>query len=252
MVYLLKFGASWILPPGIFILACFGLAVYIWRRNRDHRAAKILVGITVVFYLLCTGMVTDRFMGWLESAYEPPAHPQGDVIVLLGGGALKDVPDVDGMGTLCSYPANRMLTAVRLQRQLGVPILLSGGEVYRDTGNEAEISRRILLSLGVPDDKILVENKSINTTQNAQFSTKIMKEQGLSEPILVTSAFHMKRSVIDFEKQGMTVTPYPADYQVARNPVFHYNKLRPQAGALQNNVLVLQEILRTFVSRYLE
>jgi hypothetical protein len=87
MVYLLKFGASWILPPGIFILACFGLAVYIWRRHRDHRAAKILAGITFVFYLLCTGLVADHLMGALESAYEPPAHPQGDVIVLLGGGA---------------------------------------------------------------------------------------------------------------------------------------------------------------------
>ena len=252
MVYLLKFGASWILPPGIFILACFGIAVYIWRRNHAHKAAVMLAGMTFVFYLLCTGLAADRFMGWLESAYEPPEHLQGDVIVLLGGGALKDVPDVDGMGTLCSYPANRMLTAVRLQRQLGVPILLSGGEVYRDTGNEAEISRRILLSLGVPDDKILVENQSINTTQNAQFSTKIMREKGFSKPILVTSAFHMKRSVVDFAKQGMEVTAYPADYQVARNPVFHYNKLRPQVGALQNNVLVLQEVLRTFVSRYLE
>ena len=126
MVYLLKFGASWILPPGIFILACFGLAIYIWRRNYDHRAAKILAGITFIFYLLCTGMAADRLMGALESVYEPPANPHGDIIVLLGGGALKDVPDVDGMGTLCSYPANRMLTAVRLQRQLGVPILLAG------------------------------------------------------------------------------------------------------------------------------
>ena len=50
----------------------------------------------------------------------------------------------------------------------------------------------------------------------------------------------------------MEVTPYPADYQVSRHPIFHYTKLRPQTEALLNNVTVLQETLRTFVTRYLE
>ena len=191
-------------------------------------------------------------MGWLESAYEPPANPQGDVIIMLGGGAMPDSPDVDGTGALCASPANRLLTAVRLQRRLDVPILVSGGQVYSDSGPEAQIARRILLSLGVPDDKILVETKSINTTQNAKFSTEILREHGLSQPLLVTSAFHMKRSVLNFEKQGVAVTAYPADYQVSHHPVFHYTKLRPQTDALLNNVTVLQETMRTMVTRYLE
>ena len=114
------------------------------------------------------------------------------------------------------------------------------------------IAKRILLSLGVPEDKILIETKSINTTQNAIFSTKILHEHGLSQPILVTSAFHMKRSVLNFAKQGVAVVPYPADYQVTHHPVFHYTKLRPQADALENNVIVLQETLRFLVTRYLE
>ena len=71
MVYFLKFGASWILPPGIFILALAGLAVYLWRCRRERKAAGILAGITLSFYFLCTGFVADYTMGWLESSYDP-------------------------------------------------------------------------------------------------------------------------------------------------------------------------------------
>ena len=191
-------------------------------------------------------------MGWLESAYQPPERPVGDVIIMLGGGAYSDTPDVDGTGTLCASPASRLLTAVRLQRQLDVPILLSGGQVYEDTGAEAKIAKRVLVSLGVPENKILTETRSINTSQNARFSAEILRENGLSHPILVTSAFHMKRSVLNFAKQGVAVEPFPTDYMVAHHPVFHYTKLRPQTEALLDNVTVLQETLRTFVTRYLE
>ncbi|MCI6751896.1 MAG: YdcF family protein [Selenomonas bovis] len=252
MVYFLKFGASWLLPPGIFIVALFALAWYAWKRRGERRIAALLFALTFVFYLLCTSVVAERTLGWLEQAYLPPAEPAGDVIIMLGGGAMPDSPDVDGVGALCSSPANRLLTAVRLQRKLGVPILLSGGQVYEDTGAEAKIARRILIDLGVPESKILVETRSINTTQNARYSAEILRAQGLTQPILVTSAFHMKRAVLNFKKQGIDVVPYPADYQVTHHPVFHYTKLRPQTEALLDNVTVLQETLRTLVTRYLE
>ncbi len=252
MVYFLKFGASWLLPPGIFIVALFALAWYAWKRRGERRIAALLFALTFVFYLLCTSVVAERTLGWLEQAYLPPVEPAGDVIIMLGGGAMPDSPDVDGVGALCSSPANRLLTAVRLQRKLGVPILLSGGQVYEDTGAEAKIARRILIDLGVPESKILVETRSINTTQNARYSAEILRAQGLTQPILVTSAFHMKRAVLNFKKQGIDVVPYPADYQVTHHPVFHYTKLRPQTEALLNNVTVLQETLRTLVTRYLE
>jgi len=104
----------------------------------------------------------------------------------------------------------------------------------------------------VPEDKIIVEGKSINTTQNAQFSTELMRQHDLKKPILVTSAFHMRRSVLNFEKCGVEVTAYPADYRTNLRHDFHYNKLKPSTDALDNNVIVLQEVLRAFVTRYLE
>lgn len=252
IVYLLKFGASWILPPGIFILLLLTLCVKLFRI--DRRLSITVLIVTFVFYLLCTSLVAERLMGWLEEMHTPPAQIEtsgADVIVLLGGGAISQVPDVDGVGALCASPANRLLTAVRLQRILNVPILVSGGQVYSDSGAEAEISARVLKSLGVPEDKILIETKSINTTQNARYSAEIMRDKNFEKPVLVTSAFHMNRAMLNFKLCGFNPIAYPTDFTVAHKPTFHYTKFRPQAEALLLNVTVMQELLRTCVTEVL-
>ena len=248
MIYLLKFGASFVLPPGIFFVLLFLCSAWLWRRGEKKPAAAV-AGIVFVFYLLSTSIVSDALVRGLEAEYTPPENPSGDVIVMLGGGALLDTPDVDGTGTLCASPANRLLTVVRLYRRLNIPILLSGGQVYADTGTEALIEKRVLMSLGVPEKDILIEAESLNTTQNAKFSSKILKERGFVQPILVTSAFHMPRAVLCFEKQGVAVTPYPTDYQanVVERSV-HYSRLRPESGALSASAVALQERLRTLVT----
>ncbi len=252
MVYFLKFCAGWVLPPGIFIVLFVAVAYYAWVKRDEKKIAALIFGLTFMFYLLCTSFVAEKFLGALENVYEPPKSlPDGDVIVMLGGGAMPDSPDVDGRGALCSAPANRLLTAVRLQRKLNVPILLSGGQVYADSGEEAQIAKRILMSLGVKERDIILETKSINTAQNARFSAELLRDGHFSRPVLVTSAFHMKRAVLNFARENVEVIPYPADYMVSREPVFHYTKLRPQSEALLQNVTVLQETLRTFVTRYL-
>ena len=249
MVYLLKFGASWILPPGIFIILLTILTIYLTRIN--GKVAALVGAGTLIFYLMCTGFVAEKFMGSLEKAYSAPERLDEsgvDVIVLLGGGAITDVQDVDGAGTLSASPANRLLTAVRLQKILDVPILLSGGQgVDKDT-SEAVISSRVLRSLGVPEEKILLETESVNTTQNAVYSAEILREKKFKRPLIVTSAFHMRRAVLNFSRQGIEVIPYPTDFTVSHRPKFHYTKLRPQASALLLNVTVLQEVLRTAVT----
>ncbi len=246
---MLKFGASWILPPGLFIILLVVLSFYLLKINLR---LSVLVGFwTMIFYLLCTGLVADFFMGKLEKAYQPPEQVEetdADVIVLLGGGAFRDVQDVEGEGTLASNAAGRLLTAVRLQRLLNLPIILSGGQVYSDSGKEAEISGRILKAFGVPEEKILLETKSVNTTQNAIFSAEIMRNKNFNKPLVVTSAFHMRRAVLNFSRQGFDIIPYPTNFTVSQNPIFHYTKLRPQAEALLLNVTVMQEILRTLVT----
>ena len=62
MVYFLKFGASWVLPPGIFILALFGVSIYLWRKRYERKAAVLLFVLTFLFYLLCTTFVSAKIL----------------------------------------------------------------------------------------------------------------------------------------------------------------------------------------------
>lgn len=250
MIYFLKFGASFLLPPGLFFLCLWALAFYLWKRAKG--AAVVLLALTTGFYLLSTELVANQLMGNLENVYEQPANPQGDVIVMLGGGATADTPNLGEQGNLCAVPAARLLTTADLYHRLHVPVLLSGGQVYADSGREAVIARRELMRLGVPEDQIITETESLNTRLNAKYSAVIMRERGLEHPVLVTSAFHMERSMLNFAKEGYEAVPCPTEYRVNRHQVFHYNKLMPMAAALDNSVTFFREKLRTFVTRYFE
>ena len=251
MLYLFKFGAAWLMPPGIFVLMLFALSLFACYRGERFWARSMAL-LCALLYLSASPLVSERLMGYLEGTYMPPHDPQGDAIIMLGGGAFSDVPDVDGEGALTSEPSARLLTVARLYRKLQVPILVSGGKVFQESGEEANLAKRDLISLGVPKDAIIVEDKSQNTRENAAFSARLLRERGLIHPILVTSAFHMRRSVLNYQKEGIDVVPYPTAYRASRHPIFHYVKLAPDSDSLDDNVLFMREILRAWVTRIFE
>lgn len=239
MIYINKMIAAFLLPPGILILI---LAVMnLWLYKKKEPVAKWLSLVIAIFYLLTTSFVSDGLIRSLESQYVTLPEASGDVIILLGGGALMDTPDIEGTGSLSGSAANRLLTAARLQKKLNVPIIASGGKVFEDTGTEAVIAKRILMGLGIPENKIFIEDKSLNTTQNALFVKKIMEDRHFIQPILVTSAFHMPRSVMNFHKTGLEVTAFPADYKANRRSSITVFKFLPNSGAFNDACTALWE-----------
>ncbi|AJY76242.1 YdcF family protein [Paenibacillus beijingensis] len=241
MIYLIKFVYSFILPPGLLLLLLLVVAIRLWKKQPMY--ASILLGITFLFYILSTGFVSDKLVRSLEQSYEPPSNVQGDVIVVLGGGATKDTPDFGGSGNLSGSAGNRLLAAARLHERTGLPILFSGGQVFSDSGNEADIATRQLLELGIPASDLLTENRSLNTEQNAMYTAAMLKERGYSRPILMTSAFHLPRSVLNFERIGVTVTPYPVDYWTSVNESLYPAKFSPSSSAFSASGTALKEYL---------
>jgi uncharacterized SAM-binding protein YcdF (DUF218 family) len=242
LLYIIKFIYSFLLPPGIYIILLLLFGCMMHKKNKLY--GKILIAFTLLFYLLSTELVGELIIKSLEQRYQPPNHPNGDVIVMLGGGATSDTPDINGLGQLSGSSANRLLTAVRLYKAIDAPIIVSGGKVFSDSGNEAEIAKRQLLSLGVPANEILIENKSLNTAQNAQYTKKLLDQFHFHKPILVTSAFHMYRSVKNFAKVGVTVEPYPTDYKTSKKTVIYPGKFVP--SDLSNLRTSLKEYLGLF------
>ena len=72
-----------------------------------------------------------RVVDVLENMYPQPTNISGDAIIMLGGGSVGGVPDSDEIGEFAGNPANRMPTALRLQRKLQIPIIRTGGKVFK-------------------------------------------------------------------------------------------------------------------------
>jgi uncharacterized SAM-binding protein YcdF (DUF218 family) len=248
LIYLIKFAYSFILPPGLFIVLLAALVIWLWRSSR--RQAIVLSAVTLLLYLSMTPWVGDALIRSLENNYEQPDNITGDVIVVLGGGATSGTPDIDGEGNLLGSAANRLLTGVRLHRLDGLPVLFSGGQVFSDSGNEADTAKRQLLGLGIPEADILTENQSLNTEQNAVNTAALMKELGLRQPILVTSAFHMSRAMAQFHEAGLDPLAYPTDYTSSRGTALYPGKFAPSGSAMQSTGLALKEYLGLLAARF--
>ena len=156
---------------------------------------------------------------WPTRVQQPIAVPGQTIrLVLLGGGTeltgpnLAPMPAGDAIEKL-------VLTAVAYEEAtaLGyrVEVIISGGDPEKHGVTEADNYAPDLVSLGVPASVIVKENRSLNTFQNAQFVAKILATQHVtahttahSPPlILLTTAIHMRRSLLDFQRQGLLPSP---------------------------------------------
>jgi uncharacterized SAM-binding protein YcdF (DUF218 family) len=94
-------------------------------------------------------------------------------------------------------------------------ILISGdsGYVIRKGLHEADQLKEVLVKWGIPSEDVIVENKSKNTYENAQFTGDMMKKYKYKKKfLLITSALHMPRSKACYDKAGLPTTIYPTDY----------------------------------------
>jgi uncharacterized SAM-binding protein YcdF (DUF218 family) len=242
MIYVLKFFYSWVLPPACFVVVLAGLGWRLWRRSR--RLSGVAWMVALLLYAASISPVSEWLLRGLEYRYAPAAVAGADGIVVLGGGTVRDVPTPAGWsGQLHDAAAQRLLAAYALHRQTGLPLLVSGGEVFTEYGREAVIMRDILVSFGVAPKNIILEDRSLNTTENARFTAPILRERGWRRPLMVTSAFHMPRSVAEFQRAGISVAPYPAGFYASRR--YHWTLLDvvPSGSALRGTSIALKEYL---------
>ena len=117
---------------------------------------------------------------------------------------------------------------------------------------EATIIRRFLVDLGVPDNRIIIEDQARDTAQNASLSAVICRQHGFSKPILLTAALHLKRACMAFEASGLPVTPFPAYFLGAQGAYYGPRHLLPNAGALNASAMALHEYLGILYYRLIE
>ena len=225
MFILKKIVTAFILPPGIFIVALAGMAV--WLRKRNRAGSRICTGLAAIMWICSCNMVSDVLNRPLEYAYSAPAAPAGDVIIVLGGGAYNNDEIFSAGERLQPASLERESAAALVQKKTGLPVIVSGGAVFSDMP-EAEASAKYLIELGVPANSVITEDQSRDTMENARFSRKLCVKKGYKKIILLTSASHMPRAVYSFKKAGFAdIVPFPVSRTVQKKVKLYYHDLLP-------------------------
>lgn len=232
MFFIKKLITPFVLPPGIFVLALIAAgALFIFKKRRKIGISNLALGL--LLWIFCSAPFSNYLIGGLESEFDLSADVSGECIILLGGGIIDGVHDFSGIGTPTDSMLSRIVTAVRLQRKLDIPIIVSGGKIRENISSEAQIARRFLVDLGVAEGKILIEENARDTYENAKYTRDICLTRNFQKPILVTSAFHMKRALLAFKKVGLDVAPYPAGFRSKNAQEVEWLSYLPRAGSLE-------------------
>jgi uncharacterized SAM-binding protein YcdF (DUF218 family) len=154
----------------------------------------------------------------LESRFPPWDAARGapDGIIILGGSIDADLSVAHG-GAVVRSEADRIIAAAALARQYpNARILFTGGSanLLSNDAKEADYAGALFESLGVAKARLTMERRSRNTQENVEFSKAMVAPKSGERWLLVTSAFHMPRSVGLFRKAGFAVEPYPVDWRV--------------------------------------
>lgn len=226
----------WILgqPFSLTLIFCLLALVAIWKRKRVLSFLLVLVPAFILFVALFTtaGAVLVQA---LEDRFPRPATEPVDVrcAIVLGGGFTNDVDTYRG-GYEVNDAGDRFVEVLRLANKFpDMRIIISGGDGFITGGylGDAVIAERMFTAFGIAHDRLLQDETSRTTFENAINTKKLLESNGLSHCLLVTSGFHMPRSIGIFRKLGMDVSPWVTDYRTIGTEHLRFDISQPEANA---------------------
>ncbi|MEI9421656.1 YdcF family protein [Mesorhizobium sp. Cs1299R1N1] len=229
----------------IFLLLAGLIAGTIGRRR------LAVTGSVLAFLILALSAWTSlgaMMLNPLEERFpKPPLPERVDGIVVLGGGFEGAINLARGGYELNSSGDRMVETAILARRFPQAKVVVSGGNgsLFFDGEGDADTAPRLLEALGVPADRLILEDKSRNTYENAVFSHELVKPKPAETWLLVTSAFHMPRAKALFDKAGFSTVPWPVDYRTSGREgigLFRDNA----ADSVQNTTMAIREWIGLF------
>ena len=236
-------------PIGVSLL-CGILGILVWRR-RSWSFSLMVAGVVwlLVFSFPVTGL---ELIGSIEDKAGPYADPQQLVkkgvkfiVVLSAGFRDGNISAPDRLG--CSVL--RLIEGVRLWRSVsGARLVVTGGMTpgLSPDMSLAQALKDMAVDLGVPREAILLEDKSWTTRDQSLFIKPIVGKEPFA---LVTSAYHLPRSLFLFRLAGLDPIPAPCDF-LARKYYYDYETLVPQADGILLSQIATKEYLATWWARF--
>ena len=198
----------------IFLLVA-GLVAGIFGR-RWLRAGSLLAAVILVASVWTS--LGAMLIGPLEERYPRPPAPSGVTGVVVLGGGMEGAINLARGGYELSTAGDRFVEAAVLARRYPeAKIVVSGGsgDLIQEGEGDAATAQRLLTALGVAPERLILENGSRNTYENAVFTRKMVAPKPGETWLLVTSAFHMPRATALFDKAGFETLPWPVDYRTS-------------------------------------
>ncbi len=204
----------------LMMLLGFGVLLGFTRFSRGGRA------LALAALLLLAACGIGPFGNWLMAPLESrfpqgwgglPEAPTG--IIVLGGGVDDRVTSKRRYPLELNEAGDRILVMIALARRYpDARIVFTGGaaDVIETTEEpEAEAIKARIADYGLDPAHIIFESRSRNTFENAIFTKELVQPKPGETWWLVTSAWHMPRSMGIFRKAGFTVKAFPVDYRTA-------------------------------------
>jgi len=234
MFFILSKTLDYLVMPTTVILLFLLLGIVV-RKGRWRKWIRV-AGLVLLFLFTNDFIANELMRAWEidtqpYSAMEP--YPVG---IVLTGVMVGDREPDDRV--YFSRGADRVVHTVQLyKRGLIQKILISGGSglISGESRPEADRFRDAMLLMGVPDSVIMLENRAQNTAQSALLVPPMIEEMGYTDTdcLLITSAFHMRRSLACFRKAGFHPTPFTVDFYAGSRKRYNLKTfLLPQLDAL--------------------
>ena len=205
MFFILSKILSFLIKPVIWI---FILLVFILK----EKAKKSIYLLLFVFYFFSNSYIVDS----VSKQWEINPKNISDLSsnykygIVLGGFSSynKDVKHID-----FNEFSDRLITAIELYNLQKIDtILISGGNglLINDGMKESEWTYNFLQNFGIDSNRIIIENRSRNTMENASYTADIINDNK-GKSLLITSAVHMRRAKMCFTKNNITVDEFTTD-----------------------------------------
>lgn len=230
MYFILSKILLFLLFPLNWIIACMLIALFTTRPKLKKRCFIAGVVLLIVF--------SNQWLLYLVAKnwdIDPVPLEKGKIystVIVLGGFS---GDDKNGNGFF-NENVSRFVEGLELKEQGKASHMLvtsGNGSLQPGSFREATWVKGELKKFNLPDSTVLIEQDSRNTFENASFSKKLLEQKHLAPPyLLVTSAWHMRRSLYIFKKEGLNVIPCPSGFISGNRKMMPDNYFMPDANTL--------------------
>jgi uncharacterized SAM-binding protein YcdF (DUF218 family) len=245
--YLSKILWFFVDPGNLLLIAlCLG-GVLVFRR-RDKLGRHLIAVAAVASLFIAVVPVGNNFIILLENRFPivEKLPEKVDGIIVLGGVLDEVVTQARGQFSI-GGGIERLIEFANLSKKYSTAKLVftsGSGKLLTQNIKEGDVVEPLLESLGVDMGRVMIENQSRNTYENALMTKQMIKPESGETWVLVTSAFHMPRSVGIFRKIGWNVIPYPVDFHFEGKaelaPMFNFTRgLLSLSGAIHEGLGLL-------------